>query len=797
MTKSLLLASLAAICFLFASCRVTNSQTDQETAIDHRIRASNGITVGEPKVYDDSLLQQMLNSAEAQLSSLQVLNQTGISANFGAVTGASQQFSSFAVSAQGGPPMPQSVLTNNGATTQVANTAAPTGNSVVTTTTAPAQNTTTTLSPPAAALATPPAATTSLPSSYSVSASNILNEQMQVTYEIANLRLLVEGPLSDRMLNTSDGKTFMKPRTTLGFPITITPDKRFKDAVAVVEVEVETAPNEDLSGPKQSPSITALLPREKTYNVAAIMDHNTSLGGGIATQLAGVSVAFLHSRKSYYVVQDQDTLALTFSPEQHDAKAEPRIGFLWQFRPVLGSDYVQSGLKQTFVQLSFPSPKSASSLGKIHVRTYWRKYDRDTGLLKEVVQNSLDEDAANSDIPVFDMKQNIADFSPKDLEDLGNGQMLVNVPGIFLGGTYIRVGSTILQPGSAGFTSEYRRLRFIAPIADLATKDVFIVARDGTEKALRIKNDCDDKPKNLITIKSTALEAVDESNTKSDCYDKLKNPITIRSTPFEAIDESNTLLKVEMEPFRSPITLPLTLVVGGKVLGYSDAPIRREGDTLSVVLPTSFLVANPVITVKPLLVDDRFFATTSIVPAGTEAERLVLLQQGTKLATYLLFGRELDHVVAVSPKIPLHSVGTGEADDSLRQIEIPIATAKSLKEIILQRDKERPFIVAVPAAAATDQAKQTLKFQESVTVGADEAVVIGDGLSSISKAQFQKKDLVVVKSGDGKPITLKGLAAAGATASARTVDIDLIPAAGKATTIKLVVVNSKVETTSK
>jgi hypothetical protein len=404
-TKSLLLATLAATCLLCVRCDNTNSQTDQETAIDHRIRASNGITVGEPKVYDDSLLQQMLNSAEAQLSSLQVLNQSGISANFGAVTGASQRFSSFALAAQGGPPMPQSVLTNNGATSQVANTAASTGNSVVTTTTAPVQNTTTTLSPPAAVLATPPAATTALPSSYSVSASNILNEQMQVTYEIANLRLLVEGPLSDRILNTSDGKTFMKPRTTLGFPITITPDKRFKDAVAVVEVEVETAPNEDLSGKKQPPSITALLPREKTYNVAAITDHNTSLGGGVATQLAGVSVAFLHSRKSYYVVQDQDTVALTFSPEQHDPNAEPRIGFLWQFRPVLGSDYVQSGLKQTFVQLSFPSPESASSLGRIHVRTYWRKYDRDTGLLKEVVQNSLDEDAANSDIPVFDMKQ--------------------------------------------------------------------------------------------------------------------------------------------------------------------------------------------------------------------------------------------------------------------------------------------------------------------------------------------------------------------------------------------------------
>ena len=101
----------------------------------------------------------------------------------------------------------------------------------------------------------------------------------------------------------------------------------------------------------------------------------------------------------------------------------------------------------------------------------------------------------------------------------------------------------------------------------------------------------------------------------------------------------------------------------------------------------------------------------------------------------------------------------------------------------------------MPALATTDQTKsQPLKFQERVTVGADEAMIIGDGLNTISKAQYQKKDLTIVKSGDGKSITIKGLAAVGATASARTVDIDLLPATGKPTTIKLDVVSSKVET---
>ena len=51
-------------------------------------------------------------------------------------------------------------------------------------------------------------------------------------------------------------------------------------------------------------------------------------------------------------------------------------------------------------------------------------------------------------------------------------------------------------------------------------------------------------------------------------------------------------------------------------------------------------------------------------------------------------------------------------------------------------------------------------------------------------------------SADGKSITVKGLVAAGVTAAAKTQDIDLLSATGK-TTIKLEVVNSKVETIAK
>jgi hypothetical protein len=775
MRMRLALAALATA-LLLSPCAETKPQTSAEKTLEKRLGSSNGINVGEPKVFDDSLLQQMLNSAESQLVSLQVLNQSGISANFGVVTGANQQISSFALSAQGGPPSATTAVTDNGATTQVANTAIPggTGNSTVTTSTAPVQNTTTTLSPPTPVTATPPAPSSSLPSAFGVSASDILNEQMQVTYEIANLRLLLEGPLSDRILQGKDGHVFLKARTTLGFPITITPDKRFKDAIAVVEVEVETDPDENLSTDGQPPTITALLPREKTYNVAAIKDKSVSIGGGVATQLVGVSAAFLSGHKSYYLVKDQDTVALTFPTTKNPKMGAATTGFLWEFRPVLGQRYVQAGIKQTFVQLSFPTPQSGPILGSIHVRTYWRKVDRATGLLKEVVPHSLNEDAANSNVPVFDMTPNIRGFSPTDVEDLGNGQMLVTLMGNFLGGTYVRVGSSILQGGSAGFTSEYRQIRFVASISDLATKNVSVVTRDGTAVALKVPAD-------------------------STPYDPDKNPIRIKNMNITAVDESNSLLQVEINPVRSSASLPLVLVIGGKVFGYNDAPIRREGTLLSVVLPTSFLVANPEITIKPLFVDDTYLAKRSLFAAGTEIERIVMVQQDAKSATYLLFGKNLAQVKAVAPtNITLKPVGNGQADDALRQIEVSADVAKSLKQIILQRPNERPFVVAVPAPPAADATAQTLKFQERVTIGADEAVIVGDNLKSVSKVQFQKKDLTISKrSDDGKSITVTGLASAGATAVAKTQDIDVLTPTGKLGTIKLEVVSSKVETVAK
>lgn len=446
--------------------RPTQDQINEATVIEQR--TGNGIFVDNPKVYDDSSLQLMLNSARARLATLQAIDQTGLLSRVGAVTGATLSQSSLGISVTG-PPIPQSVVTDNAPTGSTTSNGA--GVVQSSTTNLPVQGTVTTNPQQVATAAAAPANGGLTMPTPSISALDALNEQMQLTYEIANLQLLLEGSLNDRYVK---GTRLIKPRTTLGFPVTISSLRPYKDAVAVVEVQV-TNPESNFN-PDDKPAVTALLPRERTYNVAALTDKMTSIGGGLVTQVINGGFSLLRGQKSYYIVQDQDTLASMQAP---DSAATNATAFSWQFRPVLGRSYVRAGLKQTFVQLSAPLRSGSACFGKIKVKTYWRRIDRKTGVLKEVIPESIEHPGVDKIIPVYDLTPFI-DARPT-YDDLGLGQIRVTVPGKFLAGTFVRVGNNYYRDGSAGFTSDLNQIRFVASAAEIIKYKAYLVNRDGSE----------------------------------------------------------------------------------------------------------------------------------------------------------------------------------------------------------------------------------------------------------------------------------------------------------------------------
>jgi hypothetical protein len=803
--------------------RARPDQPETDDSLNTRLKSGNGIRVDRPKVYDDSLLQQMLQSAEAKLAAMQVLDSSTIASRLGSVTGARQQISSLGINVMG-PSIPGVTTTSNGATGSTVSTAQTTTpgtgpptqtNTLVTNAGQPTQNVVTTQGQINPTAATAPAPTLSMPTSFSVSSSDILNEQMQLTYEIANLRLLLEGSLTDRF--DISGK-IVNPKVTLGFPITLEPDKRHKGAVAVVEVIVETHNSDPKANTVEAPAITALLPREKTYNVAALKDSSVSIGGGMVTQVVGVSGSFLFGRKTYYLIQDQDTLALSYNPKTYpDRKC---VGFVWQFRPVLGQDYVRSGMKQTFVQIAFQKPDTTPIFGDVYVRTYWRRYDRNKAIVKELIPGSIDNDAAYAPIPSYQLVSDPVAFGVDDLEDLGSGQMLVNVRGRYLSGTSVRIGSTILSAAAGNLMYNGERIQFVASIADIATKQVSLIGRDGTELQLVMRDPAppknggvpaqSNKPPKLKVVGPPLIRTVDPANSLV--------KIGINDGSFFINGPSDTgSTHTANEP--SPIP-PLVLIIGGRVFGYSDAPILRDRKslTISAVIPTSLLIANPELQVRSLFKDEsnqnRYRDTIDLVGAfGTprgdngdsqylfsQAESLAVLSQEKDTTKFLLFGSRLKDLTIVQPK-PVSQTSVTRAEDAstLWLIELKNDDLKTYKQLILQRKSERPFILQVPSldpSSATGTG-QGLAASERVTVGADEVAITGTGLQDLTRVTYNNIPIAFRKSTDGgKSVRLTGLSAAGVTATASVKPLTLW-IKGKKLEVKLEVVTAKVETVSK
>jgi hypothetical protein len=814
----------------------------KEREIQDRRHAQNGIVVSEPKLYDDALLQQMLSAAQARLSALQLLDQAKIGEKVGTVTGAEQQYNNFAMSLQT-PSLPQVKETSKGATSQTVQkegSAVNTENkpssqsSTDVTSNQPATDVETTRSafaPPSAAAAQP---SISLPSQFSVSASDVFNEQMQLTFEIANLRLLLDGAISDRMFAIRDKIHRVKPRRTIGVPIAIDPDRRYKNAVAVVEVEIENIEGEAIAkGVK--PSVTALLPQEKTYNVAAIRESSTSIGGGVVTQVVGVGGNWLRGRKTYYIVKDQDTLAQMFEPEANDK----RVGVSWQFRPVLGQEFVRPRQIHTFVQVALPTTEAATAeYARLHIRTYWRRYDRKSGTIKEIIPGSMSHETPDWNVPTFRPTIPLGGFNHTNLEDLGDGLMLVNVPVPMLPGTSLRIGSTIIRDGLRGALFSTEGLTFVASLSDLATKRFRLIGRNGQETPLVIDREvfagnsaaAEGEPSAVTAEERTrqqkyVKELLEERKTGSQKDDAVVRraaaaapsssppsqdelhvdpPPVITSAVAEPVDDSTSRLTVELKapsPVKKP---PQVLVIGGKVFGYSDAPIERNGKTLSATVLTALLREHPRVEVTAVLASKEYRDSKEIGGGWIRGgEKLVPFDSVDGKKIFLLYGSELEDASITVPagaNLEVFSVVGKDGKPvnvnpgKLAKVTIDEKSLEGREQIVLQRRGTRPVLVALPPS--TPPKKPAPVARERVVVNADAAVFDSDGLTIKPVVSFNGKALIAEVAKDKKSVAVTGLAAAGATARATTITLDFAFGETKVTA-QLEVISARVETVTR
>jgi len=780
----------------------------QEAAVLARDSSGNGIYLQVPGIYDEMSLELMLQAARAQLAALQPISQTPLQAGYGAVSGGAYTQSGWGVQVNGGPPIPSSVVqTLTGPTSQTAATSGASPDTSTLTTTQPSTTTATTTSAPSSPSMTAPAFSGfATPTTMGTNALELLNEEMQLTYEIANLQLLLEGPLSDRyVLN----EPLTKTKTTIGFSISIDAS-RYKDSVAVVEVQVASPTANTFTG-EEPVSVTALLPREKTYNVAAITTKQAGIGAGIATAVIQGGFSWFHGRSTYYVVQDQDTVSL----QVPSTSRMPRTtAFEWQFRPVLGQKFVQAGMRQTFVQLAAPVTAMAGCFGVLHVRTYWRHYDAKTGQVGHLIPGSL-EAFTSHPIPIYNLTPYIRGL---DFDDLGNGNVEVKVRGTFINGTYVRVGSTFYQPGVPGFTLEPTLLRFTAPASSLLVDQPELVARDGTETP--IINPADPDP-NAFPRRDQSCDA-DQMSLKPPPQSKsLTLPQDcggvpeVLATHTSVLDQSNSLLTVFVKALPLEPGLDKYLVrIGTHVFGLADAPLRRIPPpatpdrcitVFQAAVPTDVLTSATRLAVQPLLWKGNHTVTGGYFeePYGSVGDRVVFVGNDKSVATFILFGNRLQAAEIIVPShVTLRHFGFTDSNDphadySMASFTLPVAEWKNYKAILIQKtpgEKAEEISLPAPDATATDSgARHAVSPKFNPVVGSDEIDLTGGDIGTVTSVSYNGKALSSSLSTDKKTLIVTGLSSAGITLTATPKDISLQFKDGTKDTITLNVINYKVE----
>jgi hypothetical protein len=378
-----LLSLLWLSCAITDGCRAQNApKAPCPKNTQDPVNCSNGISVGRPKVFDNRTLTLMLESLSESLRNLQFVDQKTLATALTTVQGfqSTESTSNVSVTTLPIPGVKQEVDTTSGNVNSAGN---PLPNTAKTTTTTNRDA----LTPQPPSLDATPSFTGYTPN-YGENASDLLSDQVNLSYQIFNLRMLLERSLSDRLQGDDP-----RLQAVLGFNVTIDPPRTANDAVAVVEITLTQPSGDDT--PKSQPniplSLVSLMPQEKTYNAAALSSKSHAFAGAAVAKVVQVGYNQRKRSQVFYLYRDNDTVSY-----ERMVPGEPnKIVFGWMFRPVLGRRSVSPGLRQLFAIVALsaadhcPAMETASSSDtKIpncpgpkldaKVRTFWKKYNAST-----------------------------------------------------------------------------------------------------------------------------------------------------------------------------------------------------------------------------------------------------------------------------------------------------------------------------------------------------------------------------------------------------------------------------------
>jgi hypothetical protein len=714
-------------------------------------QSTNGIWVDQPKVYDDYFLQTQLKALKAQLGGLSGLNQTTLSGAIGGVQGATLESSGLNAQALGPAPP------------QVSTLAAPTGSMPAGVTAIGAYGTTTT--GPSATSSVPPApqSALTLPSTLSPSSLNTLGEMLQLSYQIINYELLIDGSLSDRFIS---GSQQPKRRVTVGLSITVDPPAEYKKQLenALAEVEIRIA-NPDNESSAALPSVVTLLPREKTYNVIGMVNHQLSAGaGGLLAGVVNLGMSWTLQRQKAYVYQQQDTLALQTAPST----------FAWQFRPALDRKYVASGTRQMFVQFSLPQlerDQQQACSAHLVISTRWRKIDSKSGLVRA---QGLVESHQQFDVPFYDTQPmtNVVDVT-----DIGGGLVRVTAEGNFIAeGLRVRVGGAVFDQSSSDLQAYNGKVVFVAAAQDLATGGAFLINRDGSENA--IQDGLQTSPlrpcggyaaggQGHTPAQTNDLTAAAQSAQSTSQPAPVLQRFAVDSIVVEPFSDSDALVTIKLSnpPHDLPVlegkeqtVNPLVVVIGGQVFGLSGNPFRSvSADTIRLLAPIDLIRAQKSLTVEQLLRDQTTRASRAFDPSKYPKSSFAVAGASVAYVSgqtmFLINGSGLDGATVVPASNPPVSApdektkpdaskrcltAVDDSHSTYMVISLEKSCSSSVRKFLLARGTDPPIAVTVPKLQAP---KPKLTASAKVAPGAAKVTLKGPAIDQVALIRFGRRAL--------------------------------------------------------
>ncbi len=378
------------------------------------------------------------------------------------------------------------------------------------------------------------------PTNVGLSSGDVLSEQVQLNAQITSLRLLLQGALSDQYLLKNSRAVATRQQATLGFSISLDPPRQYRHAVAEVRIVVIPRQHQD------PVSIVTLLPTEKTYNVAKVTSHQNSFGAGVAVQPVSVGVNTGKSKDRLYLAKDTDTIALQFplppplskpmgrpvpqrvhdllktatgfqdlgtcgnddridTTDSRDRKidddATNAVMFGWQFRPVLGADFVQAGQRQVFAQLALPVTIDQPYVPTVWVQTRWRAYDPKRQVVGAIYAASCFQKVDVGGVGLV----NVPKVRNLEVADLGGGQLRLTASGDFYSSTMtVLAGSTPLTP----LAFDGKKVEVFANARDLLqANDLVLVGQNGQNSPFAISIDKAKQALKVCRIQDAVLHA--------------------------------------------------------------------------------------------------------------------------------------------------------------------------------------------------------------------------------------------------------------------------------------------------